>query len=153
MEALFSRVVLPWHVGICCGPRRASRTQHIFNRNQLFVSSLARGLSLNARKLALREPMAAAYDPGAVEQGWYEAWEGAGLFSAGVHAPPSGRTFSVLLPPPNVTGSLHIGHALTVSIQDALVRWRRMCGDDVVFIPGTMQCTINITPAQMPTVR
>lgn len=46
------------------------------------------------------------------------------------------RTFKMLLPPPNVTGSLHLGHALTASIQDALVRWKRMQGFSVVWIPG-----------------
>jgi valyl-tRNA synthetase len=42
----------------------------------------------------------------------------------------------MVLPPPNVTGSLHIGHALTVSVEDALVRWKRMCGEDVIWVPG-----------------
>ena len=43
---------------------------------------------------------------------------------------------SQIIPPPNITGALHIGHALTVSVEDALVRWRRMSGDDVVWVPG-----------------
>jgi len=47
-----------------------------------------------------------------------------------------GSPYTILFPPPNVTGALHIGHALTATIQDALVRWRRMRGDRVLFIPG-----------------
>jgi hypothetical protein len=79
-----------------------------------------------------------SYDPASVESGWYEWWEGQGLFKPkpeqeGEEAPP---TYSIMLPPPNITGALHLGHALTVSIQDALVRWRRMHGDRVRWQPG-----------------
>ncbi|KAH7984171.1 hypothetical protein HPB52_017690 [Rhipicephalus sanguineus] len=70
-----------------------------------------------------------------VEAGWFDWWE-----SASIHTPPKEAkeegTFSMVLPPPNITGDLHLGHALTVTIQDTLVRWHRMCGKRVVWVPG-----------------
>ena len=88
----------------------------------------------------LMAPMATEYLPTEVEAAWYEWWEECGLFkpeSAGREGPGlERRTFAMVLPPPNVTGALHIGHALTVSIQDVLARWRRMHGDEVIWIPG-----------------
>jgi valyl-tRNA synthetase len=75
-----------------------------------------------------------AYDPAAVEPGLYEDWVSAGLF----HADPDddGEPFAIVIPPPNVTGSLHIGHALTNSIEDAMIRRARMQGKNAVWIPG-----------------
>eukprot|EP00371_Babesia_bovis_P003320 XP_001611967.1 valyl-tRNA synthetase [Babesia bovis T2Bo] len=79
-----------------------------------------------------------AYDPKAVEEGWYDWWKASGFFSpnASPESNAKGRWIA-LLPPPNVTGKLHIGHALTVSIQDCLARWHRMRGDVTLWIPGT----------------
>ena len=78
--------------------------------------------------------MPAQYDPLILERGRYAWWEGQGLFRP---AEADGRpSFSVAIPPPNVTGSLHIGHALTNTLQDVLIRWRRMHGDRVVWVPG-----------------
>ena len=76
-----------------------------------------------------------AYDPAAVEAALYDDWDRAGLF----HAEPDaeGDPFSIVIPPPNVTGSLHVGHALDNTIQDAIVRRERMRGRNVVWIPGT----------------
>ena len=75
------------------------------------------------------------YDPQAVEAKWYQWWEETGHF----HAEPKqgGVPYSVVIPPPNVTGILHMGHALNNTIQDVLVRWRRMQGRNVVWMPGT----------------
>jgi valyl-tRNA synthetase len=75
------------------------------------------------------------YDPAAFEGRIYEAWEASGAFAAdpNADAPP----FAIMIPPPNVTGSLHMGHALTFTIQDALIRWRRMQGRDALWQPGT----------------
>ncbi|XP_059490071.1 valine--tRNA ligase-like [Neocloeon triangulifer] len=81
-----------------------------------------------------KPPLASAYSKD-VESGWYQKWEAEGQFKAPEN-PSSKNSFSLLLPPPNVTGILHLGHALTCSIQDALVRWNRMSGKDVVWIPG-----------------
>eukprot|EP01128_Nolandella_sp_AFSM9_P007472 TRINITY_DN4101_c0_g1_i1.p1 TRINITY_DN4101_c0_g1~~TRINITY_DN4101_c0_g1_i1.p1 ORF type:complete len:538 (-),score=84.61 TRINITY_DN4101_c0_g1_i1:1837-3450(-) len=102
------------------------------------------------------------YSPKEVESGWYEWWSDNDYFkpktpfptatmsptptesttsttAASSSSPPpsSSSHFSMVLPPPNVTGTLHLGHALTVTIQDIFVRWQRMAGKDVVWIPGT----------------
>ena len=73
----------------------------------------------------VKEPMASGYNPIAVESAWYDWWEKEGYFlpQMGPDGKPKAETFVIPSPPPNVTGSLHIGHALTVAIQDALVRW------------------------------
>ncbi len=74
------------------------------------------------------------YDPKNVEEKWYSIWEEQRYF----HAPAkSGHPFSIVMPPPNVTGSLHLGHALDNTLQDILVRWRRMQGYDTLWLPGT----------------
>ncbi|TDH63991.1 valine--tRNA ligase [Dankookia rubra] len=74
-------------------------------------------------------------NPGAFETRLYEGWERSGAFAAD---PASNAVpFTIMIPPPNVTGSLHIGHALTMTIQDTLVRWRRMQGRDALWQPGT----------------
>ncbi|HLA79336.1 MAG TPA: valine--tRNA ligase [Vicinamibacteria bacterium] len=75
-----------------------------------------------------------AYEPKDVEPRWYRFWEERGLFLAD---PTSSRPrFAMVIPPPNVTGSLHIGHAFTLSLQDIVVRWKRMSGHDVLWLPG-----------------
>ncbi len=76
-----------------------------------------------------------AYDPATVEPDLYEDWAAAGLF----HAEPDdeGEPFSIVIPPPNVTGSLHLGHALDNTIQDVILRRERMRGKNAVWIPGT----------------
>lgn len=78
------------------------------------------------------------YDPAAVEVPLYQRWVKAGYFAADEQAVLSGRKppFSMVLPPPNVTGDLHIGHALDHTLQDVLARWRRMSGDEVLWLPG-----------------
>ncbi len=77
------------------------------------------------------------YDPGAVEGRIYQAWVDAEAFKAGAGAKPGAEPFTIVIPPPNVTGSLHIGHALNNTIQDILVRYNRMLGKDVLWQPGT----------------
>lgn len=88
------------------------------------------------------KPFAPSYQPDIVEAGWYDWWESQGYFTAAATATDSrssgaGQDFTMMTPPPNVTGSLHIGHALTLSIEDALARYRRMNGYRVSWIPGT----------------
>jgi valyl-tRNA synthetase len=75
------------------------------------------------------------YDPKTVEARWYHTWNERGYF----HASPShpGQPYCIVIPPPNVTGSLHVGHALNHSLQDILIRWRRMQGRNVLWLPGT----------------
>src|SRR6202051_4377974 len=75
------------------------------------------------------------FAPGEIEARLYEGWEKAGSFACD---PDSNATpFTIMIPPPNVTGSLHMGHALTFTIQDTLIRWRRMQGRDALWQPGT----------------
>src|SRR5690606_38249987 len=77
------------------------------------------------------------YDPASVEDRIYQAWQDANCFAAGAGTKPGAESFSIVIPPPNVTGSLHIGHALNNTIQDVLVRFERMRGKDVLWQPGT----------------
>jgi len=76
------------------------------------------------------------YEHKEVEARWYRVWKERGYF----HADERDRArppFSIVLPPPNVTGSLHLGHALTATLQDILVRWKRMSGYNALWLPGT----------------
>lgn len=75
------------------------------------------------------------YDPTGVEPKWYKVWKDAGYFHA--VADHDRKPYSITIPPPNVTGSLHIGHALCYTIQDVLARWKRMQGYEVLVLPGT----------------
>ncbi len=75
-----------------------------------------------------------AYDPTAVEQRIYQEWLDRDYFTPQIR--PGQQPFVIIMPPPNVTGELHLGHALTATIEDALIRWRRMCGDDTLWLPG-----------------
>ncbi|MFQ5876110.1 MAG: valine--tRNA ligase [Acidobacteriota bacterium] len=76
-----------------------------------------------------------AFDPSSFEGRWYRRWIALGVFTA---RPGSGRApFCMVIPPPNITGRLHMGHALNNTLQDILARWRRMKGDDVLWLPGT----------------
>src|SRR3954469_14661768 len=75
------------------------------------------------------------YRPETVETRQYEAWEKAGAFAAD---PEGGKPpYTIMMPPPNVTGSLHMGHALTFTLQDILIRFERMRGRDTLWHPGT----------------
>jgi valyl-tRNA synthetase len=76
-----------------------------------------------------------SYDPASFEGRIYAHWEASGAFSARPESPAA--PFTIMIPPPNVTGSLHIGHALDDTLQDILVRWRRMQGRDALWQPGT----------------
>jgi valyl-tRNA synthetase len=75
------------------------------------------------------------FAPGEIEPRLYEGWENAGSFAA--HPDSNATPFTIMIPPPNVTGSLHMGHALTFTVQDVLIRWRRMQGRDALWQPGT----------------
>jgi valyl-tRNA synthetase len=76
-----------------------------------------------------------AYDPSDVEPKWYRYWLEHEYFHAEATTPK--MPYTIVIPPPNVTGSLHMGHALTVTIQDTLIRWRRMQGYNALWLPGT----------------
>jgi valyl-tRNA synthetase len=77
------------------------------------------------------------YDPQIAESRWYQRWQDAGVFAPDLNAARAGRPcYVVMMPPPNVTGSLHMGHALFVTLQDVLVRAHRMRGDVTLWLPG-----------------
>ncbi|MBK1635222.1 valine--tRNA ligase [Rhodovulum adriaticum] len=81
-------------------------------------------------------PMEKTFNAAEAEQRLYDAWESAGCFTAGANAKPGADTFCIMIPPPNVTGSLHMGHAFNNTLQDILVRWHRMRGFDTLWQPG-----------------
>ena len=74
------------------------------------------------------------YNPGGVEERWQRVWEGEGLYSAEPGA--DAESFVIMHPPPNISGSLTIGHCLQLALEDALVRWHRMRGFNTLFQPG-----------------
>ncbi|KAI7818882.1 tRNA synthetases class I-domain-containing protein [Gamsiella multidivaricata] len=126
----------------------AGSTRHRFSSHS---RQLAQTSSSNNARVHVIKPKRELekYDTAAVESGWYEWWEAQGFFaprsistSGSTGSPdssgsdPSLTRFTMLTPPPNVTGYLHVGHALTASIQDSIVRWRRMRGESVSWIPG-----------------
>lgn len=82
-----------------------------------------------------------AYEAKTVDAKWYEFWLNLGLFKADPHSkkPP----YCIVMPPPNVTGSLHMGHALVSTLQDILIRWKRMLGFEAAWIPGTDHASIS----------
>ncbi len=80
------------------------------------------------------------YEPKAVEGRTYAFWEGQGYFTPAIDH--SKRPFTIMIPPPNVTGALHTGHALTFTIEDVLVRWHRMLGEPTLWLPGTDHAAI-----------
>ncbi len=78
--------------------------------------------------------MPKAYEPGKVEQSWYNFWLEKGYFTPRID--PKKKPFVIIMPPPNVTGELHIGHALTATLEDIMTRWHRMKGEPALWLPG-----------------
>ncbi len=80
--------------------------------------------------------LAKAYLPKEVEKKWYTFWQDNHFF----HADPNSSKppYCIVIPPPNVTGVLHMGHALGNTIDDVLIRWKRMCGYETLWVPGTI---------------
>ncbi|MFM1811357.1 MAG: hypothetical protein RLZZ336_295, partial [Cyanobacteriota bacterium] len=82
------------------------------------------------------------YDPVGTEARWQQAWEGSGAFHPDPAAP--GEPFAVVIPPPNVTGSLHMGHAFNTALIDTIVRYQRLAGKNVLCLPGTDHASIAV---------
>src|SRR5919107_2828145 len=78
--------------------------------------------------------LAKTFEPGPIEARWYAHWEGQGRFRP---ERDEAEPFTIVMPPPNVTGSLHIGHALDITLQDVLIRRERMRGKDALWVVGT----------------
>jgi len=103
-------------------------------KKEVFVNKTPEGEKKN-----LSEPMSATYDPLAVESAWNAWWEKQGYYTPDVEKAktmPQDKKFVMVIPPPNVTGSLHVGHALTAAIEDSLTRWHRMQGHATLWVPG-----------------
>ncbi len=81
--------------------------------------------------------MEKTFNAAEAESRLYEAWEKAGCFKAGANAKPEASSYCIMIPPPNVTGVLHMGHAFNNTLQDILIRWKRMQGFDTLWQPGT----------------
>ena len=79
-----------------------------------------------------------SYNPNNVEKKWYKSWEKNKVFSPNEDS----NTFTIMIPPPNVTGILHLGHVLNNSIQDILVRRQKMLGKNILWLPGTDHASI-----------
>src|ERR1044071_9372910 len=79
--------------------------------------------------------LAKSFEPAAIETRWALQWEQSGLYAPTLD--PARPSFSIQLPPPNVTGTLHMGHAFQHTIMDALTRYHRMLGRDALWVPGT----------------
>ncbi len=89
-----------------------------------------------------REPLAKSYNPSQFEEKWYACWEEKKYFQADNTS--SRQRFCIVIPPPNVTGSLHMGHALQHTLHDILVRWKRMSGFNTLWLPGTDHASIAV---------
>src|SRR6187455_1842704 len=88
--------------------------------------------------------IAKAYDPKEAEQSHYDRWETSGFFAPEINQDLDAESFSIVIPPPNVTGSLHMGHALQHTLMDVLTRWKRMLGYRTLWLPGTDHAGISV---------
>lgn len=88
--------------------------------------------------------IAKAYDPKEAETSHYERWESNGCFRPEINEDPEAPKYSIVIPPPNVTGSLHMGHALQHTLMDVLTRWKRMQGYRTLWLPGTDHAGISV---------
>lgn len=84
--------------------------------------------------LKANEEMPKAYEPGKVEKKWYDEWMSKGYFKPVIDKEK--EPFTIIMPPPNITGELHLGHALTATLEDIMTRWHRMMGDPSLWLPG-----------------
>ena len=89
---------------------------------------------------AIPEALKRPYDPSGVEQRWYELWEKSGYFTPDRDS--DAEPFTISMPPPNLTGVLHYGHAVFITFQDLMIRWRRMQGYAALWLPGTDHAAI-----------
>ena len=88
----------------------------------------------------MAQEMPKSYDHSTVEARLYEHWERSGYFHAQVN--PNKPPYCIVIPPPNVTGQLHMGHALDETFQDVLIRYKRMSGYEALWLPGTDHASI-----------
>ncbi|HEX5368667.1 MAG TPA: class I tRNA ligase family protein, partial [Dehalococcoidia bacterium] len=89
-----------------------------------------------------REEMPKAYNPASVEGPTYQRWEQSGAFAPDLSR--DGDPYTIIMPPPNLTGELHLGHAMMDTVEDILVRWRRMQGRPTLWLPGVDHAAIAV---------
>ncbi|MCF6156595.1 MAG: valine--tRNA ligase [Candidatus Brocadia sp.] len=102
----------------------------------------------------MQTKLSTQYNPKEIEDKWYQVWEENGCFHS--VPDPTKEPFTIVIPPPNVTGVLHMGHALNTIIQDILIRWRRMQGYNALWMPGTDHAGIatqNVVERELATKR
>src|ERR1700722_16804019 len=88
----------------------------------------------------MSEQLSKSYDSKAIEEKWYQFWESNAFFKADAHS--KNPAYCISIPPPNVTAALHMGHALVETLQDVLIRWKRMCSFEALWVPGTDHAVI-----------
>ena len=97
---------------------------------------------IGGKRFMATQVLSTTYSPKEIEESTYQFWLDRGYFHAEPDPDPKREHFTILMPPPNITGTLHIGHALDFTIQDILIRWKRMQGANVCWIPGTDHASI-----------
>ncbi len=90
----------------------------------------------------MRKELSKQYTPHGMEQKWYKFWQEEGMFLADENNSHAKKTYSIVMPPPNITGKLHLGHALDDTLQDILIRFKRMNGYETLWLPGTDHAAI-----------
>jgi valyl-tRNA synthetase len=93
-------------------------------------------------ELAMTSELSKQYDPKITETKWQQYWENQEIFRA--NPEKGGETYCIVIPPPNVTGSLHMGHAFESALIDTLVRYKRMTGKNTLWLPGTDHASIAV---------
>lgn len=122
------------------GIRTASTVPNLIQKTAKSDTSTALATTPKGEKKDMSQEMSPAYEPIEVEEGWYHWWEKRGFFTPCAKTSKDTKEssrFIIVIPPPNVTGTLHLGHALNNAIMDTLTRWHRMCGHVTLFVPGT----------------
>ena len=88
----------------------------------------------------IKRTLSKSYNPSEFEDEIYQYWEEKGFFKPEVH--PNGKPYTIVMPPPNITGQLHLGHAFDGTLQDIIIRWKRMQGYSALWLPGTDHASI-----------
>src|SRR6266699_1355019 len=122
-------------------PLFTSYSRRLLRTNSTVREQAGQGLPCTGEAHRMAREIAKAYEPKQIERRWAEFWVKEEIFKANANAP--GPVFSIVIPPPNVTGSLHIGHMLDHTEIDILTRWRRMQGYNTLYLPGTDHAGIS----------
>lgn len=118
--------------------------QHFFDTlNNSYYANMRINANMANCKLVMKKELPKAYEPSLYEDGIYKKWEESGLFNPdNLKLPKNAPSYSIIMPPPNVTGTLHMGHAVMLAIEDILTRYHRMKGERALWVPGTDHAAI-----------